>query len=96
MRLTVATPLTITLDADEVVHVRAEDETGAFGILAGHADFLTALTVSVITWRDRDGPEHYVAVRGGMLQVRGGDKVLVATPEAVAGTISTNSNPTCL
>ena len=33
-------------------HLRAEDDTGAFGILPGHADFLTVLAVSVVTWRD--------------------------------------------
>jgi F-type H+-transporting ATPase subunit epsilon len=84
MRLTVATPLTIVVDADEVEHVRAEDETGAFGILAGHADFLAALVPSVVTWRDRKGAEHHVAVRGGMLEVRDGSAISIATREAVA------------
>jgi len=56
-----------------------------FRIVAGHADFLTALAVSVVTWRDRQGAEHYVAVRGGMIEVRGGQTITVATPEAVAG-----------
>ena len=54
MKLTVTTPLAIVVDADDVAHLRAEDETGAFGILPGHADFLTALAVSVVTWRDAD------------------------------------------
>ena len=83
MRLSVSTPLAIVVDADDVAHVRAEDETGSFGILPGHADFLTALAVSVVTWRDRHGIEHYVAVRGGILDVRGGDTIVVATREAV-------------
>jgi F-type H+-transporting ATPase subunit epsilon len=85
MRLTVATPFAIITDADHVVHVRAEDETGAFGVLPGHADFLTVLAISVITWRDDENHEHHVAVRGGMFHVQGGDAVSVATPEAVAG-----------
>lgn len=83
MRLTVATPLATVLQAEDVRHVRAEDASGAFGILRGHADFLTALAVSVLSFRDRDGAEHHVAVRGGMLRVTGGDRVFVATPEAV-------------
>jgi F-type H+-transporting ATPase subunit epsilon len=83
MRLSVSTPLAIVVDADDVAHLRAEDETGSFGILPGHADFLTALAVSVVTWRDRHGIEHYVAVRGGILDVRGGDTIVVATREAV-------------
>jgi F-type H+-transporting ATPase subunit epsilon len=85
MRLTVATPFAIITDAGDVVHVRAEDETGAFGLLPGHADFLTALAVSVLTWRDAEGREHHVALRGGMLQVQGGDAIAVATSEAVPG-----------
>src|SRR5579862_6417582 len=85
MKLTVTTPLTVVVDTDDVAHLRAEDETGAFGILAGHADFLTALAVSVASWRDERGVEHHVAVRGGMLEVRGGTAIAIATPEAVPG-----------
>ena len=84
MRLDITTPFTTVLQTDDVVHVRAEDPSGAFGILQGHADFLTVLNVSVLTWRDLRNREHYVAVRGGMLSVREGCSVSVATPEAVA------------
>jgi F-type H+-transporting ATPase subunit epsilon len=85
MKLTVATPLAIVVDADDVTHLRAEDGTGAFGILTGHADFLTALTVSVVSWRNGQGAEHHVAVHGGMLHVRGGSTIAIATREAVSG-----------
>jgi F-type H+-transporting ATPase subunit epsilon len=85
VKLTVATPLAIVVEAVDIAHLRAEDETGAFGILPGHAVFLTALPVSVVTWRDRGGKEHYVAVRGGMLEVQGGDMIAIATREAVPG-----------
>lgn len=84
MRLIVTTPLAIIADASDVTHLRAEDETGAFGILPGHADFLTALSVSVATWRNRTGAEHHIAVRSGMLEVRGGDTITIATREAIA------------
>ena len=85
MRLTVTTPLAIVVEAGDVVYLCAEDDTGAFGILPGHADFLTALAVSVASWRDDRGAEHHVAVRGGMLEVRDGNTIGIATPEAVAG-----------
>lgn len=85
MRLTVTTPLAVVIEAENVAHLRAEDETGAFGILPGHADFLTALSVSVASWRDDDDNEHHVAVRGGMLQVREGRTIAIATREAVPG-----------
>jgi F-type H+-transporting ATPase subunit epsilon len=84
MKLTVTTPLAIVTEADDVAHLRAEDETGAFGILPGHADFLTALSISVVSWRDRHNAEHHIAVRGGMLDVRGGAAITIATREAVA------------
>lgn len=85
MRLMVTTPLDVVLNEDDVRHVRAEDASGGFGILPGHADFLTALTVSVVAWHDSGGREGYVAVRGGLLRVSGGDAVEVATREAMPG-----------
>jgi F-type H+-transporting ATPase subunit epsilon len=85
MKLTVATPLSLLVDTGDVAHLRAEDETGAFGVLPGHADFVTALTVSVASWRDTQGTEHHIAVRGGMLEIHGGNAIAIATPEAVLG-----------
>jgi F-type H+-transporting ATPase subunit epsilon len=85
MRLEVTTPAAIIVSTDNVRHVRAEDSTGAFGIQPGHADFLTALAISVLIWRDGAGLERYAAVRGGVLRVRGGTVVEVATREAVVG-----------
>lgn len=85
MKLTVTTPLAIVIDSEGISHLRAEDATGAFGILPGHADFLTALAVAVATWRDERDVEHHVALRGGMLEVRGGNAIAIATPEAVPG-----------
>lgn len=84
MKLRVTTPLGTALDAPEVRSLRAEDDSGGFGILPGHADFLTVLSVSVLSWRDAGGREHHLAVRGGLLTVHGGREVEVATPEAVA------------
>ncbi len=84
MRLSVTTPLAIVVETPDVAHLRAEDETGVFGILPGHADFLTALSISVVSWRDQAGAEHHLAVRGGMLEVRGGEAIAVATREAIA------------
>ena len=82
MRLTITTPVATVVDVSDATYVRAEDQTGAFGICPGHGDFLTTLVVSVITWRN-DHEEHHVAVRGGVLTVKGGDHVSVATRQAV-------------
>lgn len=85
LRLMVTTPLDVVLNEEEVRHVRAEDASGSFGILPGHADMLTALTASVVSWRDSSQREHFVAVRGGLLRVSGGDTVEVASREAAPG-----------
>jgi len=66
----------------EVQSVRAEDNSGAFGILPRHVDFLTALSVGVLSWHDTEGTPHHCAVRGGVLTVRDGH-VSVATREGV-------------
>lgn len=83
MRLIVTTPTAIALDESPVRHIRAEDPSGAFGIEPGHTDFLTTLSISVVRWRHSDGVEHYIAVRGGVLRVREGKLVEIATREAV-------------
>jgi F-type H+-transporting ATPase subunit epsilon len=83
MKLVITTPISLAVDADDVAYVRAEDETGAFGILPGHADFITTLAISVITWKSGDERLHHVAVRGGVLIVREGRSVEVVTREAV-------------
>jgi F-type H+-transporting ATPase subunit epsilon len=85
MRLIITTPVAMVADIDGVVHVRAEDETGSFGILEHHSDFLTALAVSVMSWRLASGREGHCAVRGGVLSVSGGNRVVVATRQAVLG-----------
>jgi len=83
MRLLVTTPMSVILDRDDVQYVRAEDETGAFGIFEGHADFMTVLSISVLAWRNTLENEHYIAVRGGVLTVRDGTLIEVATRDAV-------------
>jgi len=85
MRLLITTPTALVIDDPDVVAVRAEDESGSFGILNGHADFLTALTASVVTWRHTDNRPRFCAVRGGVLSVTLGREVAVATREAIPG-----------
>ncbi|HVZ02160.1 MAG TPA: F0F1 ATP synthase subunit epsilon [Dongiaceae bacterium] len=84
MRLSIADPSEILVDRD-VVAVRAEDASGSFGILDGHADFLTALDASVVSWRDAAGRVGYCAVRSGILTVSGGRRVAIAAREGHVG-----------
>jgi F-type H+-transporting ATPase subunit epsilon len=85
MRLLITTASAVVVDEPNAAAVRAEDESGSFGILAGHADFLTALTVSVVSWRRPDGARRFCAVRRGVLTVSRGTLVAIATREALVG-----------
>lgn len=81
MRLKIITPLSVVVDED-FDSLRAEDISGSFGILAGHAPFLTALTISIVSWR-QGKRERFCAVRGGVLTVA--KDTTIATREAVTG-----------
>ncbi len=83
MRLKIVTPLSVVVDED-IDSLRAEDASGSFGVLSGHAPFLTALTISIVSWRKSEN-ERFCAVRGGVLTVAGGSAISVATREAVTG-----------
>ena len=85
MRLLITTPTAVVVDEHNVAAVRAEDESGSFGVLNGHADFLTALTISVVSWRQADGRQRFCAVRHGVLSVAKGTEVAIATREAIRG-----------
>ena len=85
MRLRITTPLLVVIDEDSVQIVTAEDPSGGFGIQSHHADFLTALSVGVVSWKSSGGRWHYCAVHGGVLTVTGGQEVAVTTREAIPG-----------
>lgn len=82
MKLLITDPLQVVADCDDIASLRAEDESGSFGILPGHADLLTVLTVSVVSWRHTDGRRGYCAVRRGVLTVRNGSHIAIASREA--------------
>lgn len=89
MRLRIITPLSVVVD-EEISSLRAEDATGGFGILNGHAPFLTSLAICVVGWRqsaDAAAGERFCAVRGGVITVSGqtGTRIDIATREAVVG-----------
>ena len=66
MRLLITDPTAVVADDADVASLRAEDESGGFGILTGHADLLTVLPVSVVSWRHADGTTAICAVRRGV------------------------------
>jgi len=90
LHLTIATPARVLFDSAEVVALRAEDATGSFGILPGHAAFLTVLAPSVLRWHAADGIEQFCAVKEGVLRVSGGHEISIACREGVMGTSGTS------
>ena len=83
MRLRINTPLLVVVHED-IDSLRAEDASGSFGILPGHAPFVTSLAISIVSWR-RGGAEHFCALRGGVLRVSETSAIDIATREAVTG-----------
>ena len=85
LQLMIATPATLLIDVDDVRSLRAEDDSGAFGVLPGHADLLTVLPPSVVRWTTQDGATRYCALSGGVLRVAGGDRVAIACRRGAIG-----------
>jgi F-type H+-transporting ATPase subunit epsilon len=79
LTLEIATPtrLVVSEQVDEVVVPGVE---GYFGVLAGHAPFLTTLGIGELTYR-KGRDEFHLAVAGGFCEVRN-DKVIVLADTA--------------
>ena len=79
LTLEIATPtrLVVTETVDEVV---APGSEGYFGVLPGHAPFLTTLGIGELTYRIGN-EERHLAVSGGFAEVRN-DKVIVLADTA--------------
>jgi len=84
LALTIATPMRVLVETRAEM-LRAEDESGSFGILPGHTDLLTALPASVVRWQEPDGKRRFCALRGGMLTVTEGARVAIACREGIVG-----------
>src|ERR1700682_4438725 len=75
MLFELATPvrMVVTAEVDEVV---APGSEGYFGVLPGHAAFLTTLGSGEVSYRT--GPrEHYLAVAGRLAEVRGDTAIIL-------------------
>ena len=70
LELTIRTPLGLLLSAS-VDRIQAEDRAGWFGIRPGRLDLVSVLLPGLLLYADRAG-EGYVAIAGGLLDLRGG------------------------
>ena len=86
LHVKITTPATVLLDQTGVAALRAEDESGSFGILPGHTDLLTVLPASVVRWRESDGLTRYCALQGGVMTVTDGRDVDIACRQGKIGT----------
>lgn len=77
LELTTPTRLVVSEQADEVV---APGSEGYFGVLPGHAPFLTTLGAGELMYR-QGSREHHLAVSGGFAEVRD-DRVIVLADTA--------------
>jgi F-type H+-transporting ATPase subunit epsilon len=55
---------------DGVAAFVGEDASGSFGILAGHARFMTCLALGLARFRKAQGSWQYLALPGGLLYFR--------------------------
>ena len=70
LKLTIVTP-TMSIEKD-ITYIRLKDETGFFGILKGHSNFITILVPSLCYYKDEQGKEVFLAVDEGIASVRDG------------------------
>ncbi|MBN3848821.1 F0F1 ATP synthase subunit epsilon [Paraburkholderia sp. Ac-20342] len=85
LHLMIATPAAVLVDDTGVVALRAEDDSGSFGILPGHANFLTVLVPCVIRWHGADTVPHFCAVEAGVLRAVDGHSVTIACRDGIRG-----------
>jgi F-type H+-transporting ATPase subunit epsilon len=85
LRVTIATPSGLLVDSPDVAAFRAEDATGSFGILPGHADFLSVLVPCVLRWRTMGGERRFCAVSGAVLRVVNGRRISIACRDGELG-----------
>ena len=79
LQLEIATPMRLVV-ADAVDEVVAPGSEGYFGVLRGHAPFLTTLGIGELTYR-KGRDEYHLALAGGFAEVRN-DKVIVLADAA--------------
>ena len=68
--LKIVTPQKIT--EKRVKTIRLKDETGFFGIMKGHINFVTAIEPSLCYYLDENDREVFLAVDGGIISIKGG------------------------
>ncbi len=75
------TIVTLTRQTEkQVTYLRLKDESGYFGIMKNHADFLTIIEPSLGFYRSINEKEFFIALDGGILVIKSG-RVTINTRE---------------
>lgn len=82
LHLLLRTPSGLLLDR-QVQAIAAEDRSGWFGVRPGCVDLVAVLPPGLLTFRDDEG-EGFVALAGGLLELRGPDCRIVARDAVLA------------
>jgi F-type H+-transporting ATPase subunit epsilon len=77
--LKVVTPIEVF--ERKIKAIRLKDQSGFFGVMKGHTDFLTVLERAVCYYTDENSQEVFLALDGGVLSVKGGS-VTITTRNA--------------
>ncbi len=56
----------------EIIHLKLRDESGFFGIMAGHIDFLTIVEPGIGEYLDHKNQKFFIATDSGFFFVRSG------------------------
>ncbi|MDP2359712.1 MAG: ATP synthase F1 subunit epsilon [bacterium] len=74
----IVTPAGGVVLSREARHVRLPGETGAFGVLAGHANLMAALGTGLAEVEEAQGGKIRLAISGGYAQVQDGRLLVLA------------------
>src|SRR5579871_6386269 len=85
LHLTITTPAELLIDRLPVRVVRGEDESGSFGVMAGHANLLTMAAQAILRWSEMDGRQRFCAVEGALIAVTGGTDFRVSARDGLIG-----------
>jgi F-type H+-transporting ATPase subunit epsilon len=83
MHLKVMQPTHVSID-QPVTKVTVEDESGSFGLLPQHVDWIAALVPGILSFESETGEEIFLAIDEGIL-VKQGTMVWVSVRNAVRG-----------
>ena len=83
MKLVVMTPAKVVCNLKNVASIDLDSiAVGSLHIGAAHPNFITPITGCIVSWRTHEGTRGYCWLRGGVLSVTQGRRIIITTREA--------------